>query len=169
MNADEQQLRREIVTLIPRLRRFGLTLTGNLHDSDDLVQGAIERALKKLDSWQRGTRLDSWLFRITQNLWIDQCRANQRRDTSASIDDLPELSSEDGRQTTENELMVRKVEIAITALPEEQRSLVGLVLVEGLSYKEAAAIVDIPIGTVMSRVARARKTLAQQLQPGGEQ
>jgi len=169
MDAREQQLRHEIVALIPRLRRFGLTLTGHIHDSDDLVQGAIERALKNLHRWQHGTRLDSWLFRITQNLWIDQCRANQRRDTSASIDDLPEPSGEDGRQTTENELMIRKMEFAIAALPEEQRSLVGLVLVEGLSYKEAATIVGIPIGTVMSRVARARKALAQQLQPGGEQ
>ncbi len=168
MNRDESDLRHEIVALIPRLRRFGLTLTGNSHDSDDLVQSAIERALKSLKSWERGTRLDSWMFRITQNLWIDQCRANQRRDTSASVDELHDLSSEDGRKVTEDQLMVRKAEIAISKLPEEQRNIVALVLVDGLSYREASHILEIPMGTVMSRLARARKTLADQLLPGGE-
>ena len=160
-------IRHEIVALIPRLRRFGLTLTGNAHDSDDLVQSAIERALKNLNRWEHGTRLDSWMFRITQNLWIDQCRADKRYDTSASVDELHDLSGEDGREITENQLMARKTELAITALPEQQRSLVGLVLVDGLSYREASQILGIPIGTVMSRLARARKTLAEQLQPGG--
>ncbi|MCF6323977.1 MAG: RNA polymerase sigma factor [Gammaproteobacteria bacterium] len=167
MEAHENELRNELATLIPRLRRFAMTLTSNIHDSDDLVQNAIERALKNLNRWERGTRLDSWMFRIMQNLWIDQYRANQRRDTGTSIDDLPNLSGEDGRQVTENQLMVRDMELAITKLSEEQRSLVVLVLVEGMSYREAAKILNTPIGTVMSRLARARKTLAEQLQPGG--
>jgi len=165
---DVNDVRHDIVALIPRLRRFGLTLTGNLHDSDDLVQSAIERALKNLNRWERGTRLDSWMFRITQNLWIDQCRANKRYDTSTSIDELHELSGEDGRETTENQLMARRTELAIMALPEQQRSLVALVLVDGLSYREASQVLDIPMGTVMSRLARARKTLTEQLLPGGE-
>jgi len=161
-------VRHEIVALIPRLRRFGLTLTGNSHDSDDLVQNAIERALKSLNSWERGTRLDSWMFRITQNLWIDKCRADKRRGISTSIDELHNMRGEDGRKVTENQLMASKTELAIAALPEQQRSLVALVLVDGLSYREASQILDIPTGTVMSRLARARKTLTEQLLPGGE-
>ncbi len=168
MDDSETNVRNDIVALIPRLRRFGRTLTGNAHDSDDLVQSAIERALKSLGQWERGTRLDSWMFRITQNLWIDHCRANTRRGISTSIDELHSLSSEDGRKTTENQIMVRQAEQAIAALPEEQRSLVALVLVDGLSYREASQILGVPMGTVMSRLARARKTLAMQLLPGGE-
>jgi len=168
VQGDDVDVRHELVSLIPRLRRFGQTLTGNMQDSDDLVQGAIERALKNLKQWKGGTRLDSWMFRIMQNLWIDQCRANKRCGISVPIDELYGLSSEDGRKTTENQLMVRQVEHAIAALPEEQRSLVALVLVEGLSYSEASHILDVPMGTVMSRLARARKTLVMQLLPGDE-
>jgi len=163
MNND---IRAEIVTLIPRLRRFSFSLCGSPHDADDLVQGGIEKALNNLASFKPGTRLDSWLFRIIQNLWIDQLRSGKHQGVTVNLDEVAMMPGEDGRQTTETELMLGKTRQAILQLPADQRSLVALVLVEGYAYQEAAAILEIPLGTVMSRLARARKTLAQQLQPG---
>lgn len=157
-----------MVAFLPRLRRFCRALTGNDHNADDLAQSTVERALNNLDRWQRGSRLDSWMFRIAKNLWIDQLRSSKSRGPYAEQDHLLELSGEDGRQVAEAQLMLRKTETHIAALPEEQRAVVALILIDGLPYKDAAEILEVPIGTVMSRLSRARKTLAEQLLPGGE-
>ncbi len=150
-----------IVELLPRLRRFAASLCRNPQDVDDLVHGAVERALNRLDTWRPDTRLDSWMFRILQNHWIDQVRA--RRPVS-DLSDADLVPGEDGRVVTETRLQLGEVSRLVAALPEEQRAVVGLVLVDGLSYRDTAEILDIPIGTVMSRVSRAREALQRGLE-----
>lgn len=156
MTSATETLRREIVELLPRLRRFGRTVTRHREDADDLVQIAVERALTRADQWQPGTRLDSWIFRIMQNAWIDEVRARQRRDLTFVPE---ELGEQVGVSTTDAQIDAIAVRKAVSQLNEDQRSVVGLVLIEGLPYKEAAAVLDIPIGTLTSRLARAREAL----------
>jgi RNA polymerase sigma-70 factor, ECF subfamily len=146
--------------LTPRLQRFALALTRSPADADDLVQSTLERALACLEQWERGTRLDSWLYRIAQNLWIDQRRAARLRGSMESTDAAMQLIGEDGRELNERQLMIRDAVRAMAALPEEQQVVLALVSIEGLSYGEAAKVLGVPIGTVMSRLARARRTVA---------
>lgn len=157
MPHDLSALRQEIAALLPRLRRFGRTLAHTREDADDLVQVAIEKALVRTEQWTPGTRLDSWMFRIMQNAWIDEVRARERRGQTF----LPEEEGEqvgDGSATASqlDAILVRK---AVAQLTDEHRAVVGLVLIEGLSYQEAAEALGVPVGTVTSRVARAREAL----------
>jgi RNA polymerase sigma factor (sigma-70 family) len=155
-------LRDDIAALLPRLRRFGRNLTRHREDADDLVQLAVERALQRSAQWQPGTRLDSWLFRIMQNAWIDELRARGRAaETFAPEEDGAHVGVFDGH-TQIDAIAVRK---AVARLGDEQRAVVALVLVEGLPYKEAAAVLGIPIGTLTSRLARARDMLQSMLSP----
>lgn len=144
----------------PRLQRFARALTHSPTDADDLVQSTLERALTCLEQWERGTRLDSWLYRIAQNLWIDQRRAAQLRGPMESADAPMELIGEDGRDLNERQLMIRDAVRAMATLPEEQQTVLALVSIEGLPYGEAAKVLGVPIGTVMSRLARARRAVA---------
>jgi RNA polymerase sigma-70 factor, ECF subfamily len=151
--------RRGIVELLPRLRRFSYALTGDPGEGDDLVQEGCLRAFARLDQWQPGTRLDSWMFRIIHNLWIDQKRAMKVRGTPVNLDDAPEIAGADGRDDAERRLTLNRVIAAMDKLPQEQRELIALISIEGVSYQEAAAILDIPLGTVTSRLVRARRAL----------
>ncbi|WP_033074712.1 RNA polymerase sigma factor [Sphingopyxis sp. MWB1] len=153
----------ELVELLPRLRRFARGLTGNTSDADDLCQAAIERALKSQDQWSHGTRLDSWMYRITRNLWIDDRRAAGRRGIHAPIDDAVTQVAGDDAAQVEAGVVGGDVDKAMARLPDEQREVVLLVLVEGYAYREAADILDVPIGTVTSRLARGRESLMQML------
>lgn len=148
-----------MVALLPRLRRFAYVLTRDMERADDLVQETCLRALDRLDQWERGTRLDSWLYRIAQNIWFDRLRAIKVRGETAEIDTAVDLAGEDGRNVTETRLALTDISRAISKLPEEQQVLIALVCVDGLSYKEAADTLQVPIGTVMSRLARARQAL----------
>ena len=162
-----EQVRLELVSLVPRLRRFGYALTGSIDDGDDLVQSACERALTRLDQFAPGTRLDSWMFRIMQNLWTDHKRSPRpRREISAQPADLETLVVGDAEREIEGRLFLAEVRRAVAELPAEQRSVLAVVCVEGLSYREAAAVLDIPIGTVMSRLSRARLAVGQALGEG---
>ena len=153
-------IQRQMIALLPRLRRFATSLTGNLSDADDLVQDTVERALKNLHRWQPGTRLDSWMYRIAQNLWIDKVRASRLRPTLDG--DPPDAAiAFDGARAMEAKLTFADTCRALATLPEEQRVVVALVLIEGLSYRDAATILDLPIGTVTSRLARAREALSR--------
>ena len=155
------ELRQEIAHLLPRLRRFGRTLTYSREDADDLVQVAIEKALTRTDQWTPGTRLDSWMFRIMQNAWIDELRARERRGQTFLPEEEGENVGDDARSGGQlDAILVRK---AVAKLSEEHRTVVGLVLVEGLSYQEAAETLGVPVGTVTSRVARARDALQELL------
>ena len=163
MSQSPLALRAEIAALLPRLRRFARSVTHHREDADDLVQIAVERALKHLDHWQDGTRLDSWLFRIMKNAWIDEVRARGRRDEVLA----PEEAGEHvGPSETGSRDIRLSIEKAMAHLPEEQRIAVSLVLVEGLPYKEAAEVLDIPIGTLTSRLARGRDALQAMLGDG---
>jgi RNA polymerase sigma-70 factor (ECF subfamily) len=141
---------------VPRLRRFARALSRNVHDADDLVQVAVERALLHLDQLRPGTRLDSWMFGIMKNAWIDETRSRRRRDAVHAPEELGEHVA-DG--ASDAHIQRLSLEAAMERLPEEQRLAVALVLVEGLAYKEAAAVLEVPIGTVTSRLARGREAL----------
>jgi RNA polymerase sigma-70 factor, ECF subfamily len=150
--------RSRLIDLIPRLRRFAAALTGDLDLADDLVQDTCERALSRRDQWQDGTRLDSWMYRIAQNLRLDQMRAKKTRGAHVPLE-ADDISGPDGRAVVENRLSLAAVSAAMAKLPADQRLLVALVCIDGRSYKEAAEITGVPIGTVMSRLARARRQL----------
>lgn len=149
----------ELVELLPRLRRFARGLTRHRSDADDLCQAAIERALKSRDQWQQGTRLDSWMYRITRNLWIDERRAAGRRGVHTPIDDAVTQVAGEGVAEVEAGALRSDVDGAMARLPGEQREVVMLILVEGYAYREAAEILDVPVGTVTSRLARGREAL----------
>jgi RNA polymerase sigma-70 factor (ECF subfamily) len=152
----EAEIREQIIALLPRLRRFGRTLTRTAHDADDLVQITAERALTKLDQWKPDSRLESWLFGIMKNAWIDEVRSRGRRGRLFA----PEEAGENiGDNAAEAQMHALTIQDAMSRLPDEQRLAVGLVLVEGLSYKEAAEIMEVPIGTLTSRLARGREAL----------
>ena len=157
----DDTLRKQLVGYLPRLRRFARALAGSAEDGDDLLQDACLRALSRAEQWQPGTRLDSWMYRIIQTVWIDRCRRLGRREVGlVEAEDLPapEASADD-------RLHLDAVRRAIGRLPEDQRTVVLLVCVEGLSYAETAATVGAPLGTVMSRLSRARRALHVMLGP----
>jgi RNA polymerase sigma-70 factor, ECF subfamily len=145
-----------IIELLPRLRRFARTLVGNPHDADDLVQIAIERALVKSQQLRADAPVSGWMFGILRNAWIDEIRGRARRNRLFAPEELGEqVADPTGGQQAES-LVVQE---AVAALSAEQREVIGLVLIEGLSYREAAAILEVPVGTVTSRLARAREAL----------
>ncbi|WP_083566930.1 RNA polymerase sigma factor [Hyphomicrobium sp. CS1GBMeth3] len=154
---DEIQSR--MIQLLPRLRRFALALTGDKDKADDLVQDTCERALAHLDQWKPGTSLDSWMYRIAQNIWVDNHRGRKAQRDERQLDEAENLMGVDGRNITESRLTLAAVVESIGRLPPDQQVLVAMVCVEGISYKEAASILNIPIGTVMSRLSRARQAL----------
>ena len=156
MADSSQNVRNEIAALLPRLRRFGRTLARHREDADDLVQIAVERALTRTEQWQPGTRLDSWMFRIMQNAWIDETRARARRSQTFVAEEEGEHI---GVSTTDAQIDAIAVRKAVAQLNDDQRAVIGLVLVEGLAYREAADVLGVPIGTLTSRLARAREAL----------
>ncbi len=165
MASQSDRFRSELIALMPRLRRYGFMLTGSETDADDLVQTALERALKNEHRWQPGTRLDSWMFRIMKNLRIDAWRAAKRAPTDLKpTEEMAGMVSIDGERVMTARQDLATLSKALTDLAEDQRNVLTLVALEGLSYKEVSAILDIPVGTVMSRLARARKALTDFLQ-----
>jgi RNA polymerase sigma-70 factor (ECF subfamily) len=150
----------KVVALLPRLRRFARTLSRNQHDADDLVQVAAERAWRNIGQYRPDANLASWMFGIMKNAWIDDRRSRGRRGEVA----LPEDSGDHPAVTPfDSSTQLWSVSEAMTKLPDEQRIAVALVLVEGLSYKEAAVVLAVPIGTLSSRLARGRTALATAL------
>ena len=155
----------QLIAVLPRLRRFARGLTGSAVEADDLVQAACERALARQHQFQEGTRFDSWMFRIVQTIWIDQIRARDVRKEDG--DTAERLGSDEPVRRVEARLALDEVRRAVDRLPPDQRIALLLVTVDGLSYKEAAEVVRVPVGTIMSRLARARIALLQQLETGG--
>lgn len=153
-----------IIELLPRLRRFARALAGNVSDADDLVQIAIERALAKSDQLRAGAPLAGWLFGILRNAWIDETRARGRRRRVFAAEELGAQVADPSSTPAQ----ILPVQQAMERLPEEQREVIGLVLIEGLSYREAADIVGVPVGTITSRLARGREAL-QIMLDGSEQ
>jgi RNA polymerase sigma-70 factor (ECF subfamily) len=155
-----QQVKDGLCELLPRLRRFARALAGNPQDADDLVQTAVERALARASQWRTDMRLDAWLYGIVRNAWIDEVRSRGRVRHLFAPD---EAGANVGESTIEAHVIRMSVEAAMAKLPEEQRSAVALVLIEGLAYKEAAAVLEIPMGTLTSRLARGREALQRML------
>jgi RNA polymerase sigma-70 factor (ECF subfamily) len=158
---------RELIDLLPRLRRFARSLARDAADADDLVQTALERALARRASFAAGTRLDSWMFTILRNAWIDETRARARRGRMAGAPQEAAAVADPRSPDLDARLVATAVERALAALPEDQRTAVFLVLVEGLSYAEAALVIGAPVGTLTSRLARGRTTLMRQLEEPG--
>ena len=155
-----QDLHAELVALLPRLRRFARALARNVHDADDLVQLALERALARAAQARADAPLGGWMFGIVRNAWIDELRARGRR---ARLFAPAESAERVGDASQSGYAEVLSVQEALARLPDEQRSAVALVLIEGLSYKEAAHIMQVPIGTLTSRLARGREALQKML------
>ena len=153
-------LQQDIAALLPRLRRFARSLVFNRDDADDLVQVAVERALVRSSQWEAGTRLDSWLFRIVKNAWIDEVRSRIRRDKLFAPEEAGEHVGDDFAQAQQQRMAIQK---AISLLSEDHQAVVALVLVDGMAYQEAADVLEVPVGTLMSRLARARTALQAHL------
>jgi RNA polymerase sigma factor (sigma-70 family) len=149
-------LENDIAALLPRLRRFARSITFHREDADDVVQIAVERALTRSAQWEPGSRLDSWMFRIVKNAWIDEVRARARRDQLFAPEEEGEHVGDDRAEAHQQRMAIEQ---ALRRLSEEHRMVVGLVLVDGMPYKEAAEVLDIPMGTLTSRLARAREAL----------
>lgn len=150
-----------ILELLPRLRRFAVGLSRDPGEADDLCQTTIERALRNRDKWQQGTRLDSWIYRMMRNIWIDEIRARNRRSETFVGEEPGFAVGVSGAQEASVEL--GQVDRALATLPDEQREAVLLIMVEGYSYKEAADIVGCPVGTINSRLVRGRDALLARL------
>jgi len=141
---------------IPRLRRYALALTDDPESADDLVQDCLERAIVKRHQWTRQGSIRGWLFRILQRRFYDMCSRRGRRRDVPFADGADELAI-DGRQ--ESHMALADIRLAMQRLPDDHRAVIALTALEGLSYDEVAEILDIPIGTVRSRLARGRESL----------
>jgi RNA polymerase sigma-70 factor, ECF subfamily len=163
------QFQRELPVQLPRLWRFALRLTRHHDDAQDLVQRCYVRALERRHQWQPGTSLLSWLFAIMHSIWINELRsAQRRREGNLGGDDESFEAFADPNPSTDPEyqLMFKQIIHAVQKLPDAQRMVMVLVAVEGMSYRETADVLDVPIGTVMSRLARARVTIGEQFIEG---
>ena len=158
-----RDIHERMVKLLPRLRRFLFSLTGGADLSEDLAQETYVRALAHLDQWQPGTRIDSWMFRIAQNLWIDHKRMQSFRGEPIDIDVIGDLLSCDGQIIAENRILLQELRKDIAQMSLDQRNVIRLVCGYGMSYKETGKILNLPAGTVMSRLARARDALQKYL------
>ncbi len=154
------QFGNDLIAMLPRLRRFAISLCRRRDVADDLVQLACEKALANSASYQQGTRFDAWLFRILRNGWVDQLRRNRTAGHTEDVYEREDLTGSEGVADMEAKLTLKKVWSIIGQLPDDLREVLLLVSVEGLSYKEAAEVLGIPIGTVMSRLSRARTRIA---------
>ncbi len=159
-----EEVRARLGEMLPRLRRFARVITRNVQDADDLVQAAAEKALARAVQWRPGSRLDSWMFGIMKNTWIDEIRARRRRDRVHAPE---EAGASIGDSSAAARDAALSVQAAMARLPDEQRLAIALVLVEGLSYKEAAETLGVPIGTLTSRLARGRAALQSLLGEAG--
>ena len=149
----------QLTELLPRLRRFAHALSRNSADADDLTQATIERALRSRDLWQVGTRLDSWAYRIMRNLSIDAARARSRKSAREAPEEEGLNVGEDPREAMDAAVDLQRIMAAMARLPDEQREVVALILVEGFGYREVSEMLSLPIGTVSSRLVRGRTAL----------
>ncbi len=151
-------LKTGLIPLLPRLRRFAWSLTRDWPDADDLVQTSCTRALDKATQWDPSTKLDAWMFRLMRNVWIDETRKRKVR-IGQGVEDAAQSSELQSGADSETKAYANQVLAQIAALPEGFGTVLLLVAVEGHSYAETAEIMDIPIGTVMSRLSSARQKL----------
>ena len=163
-----QAFERDLTQLLPRLRRFAHSLSRNPADADDLAQATVERALRSRDQWEPGSRLDSWLYRIMRNLWIDTVRSRGRREAHEAPENEAQTVGSDPRESIDASLELQRAMAAMDRLPAEQREVVALILIEGFGYREASEMLGLPIGTVSSRLVRGRTALLAMLSGTGD-
>jgi RNA polymerase sigma factor (sigma-70 family) len=161
MAASEAEFRRLLVETLPRLRRYAHALARDADAGEDLAQSAAAHALKQQALYAPEMRFDVWLFRLTRNLWIDHIRRRRARPEFTDSEAILNAPQPMAVGEMERSFMVARALTAFRALPESQRETAALVLIEGLSYREAAALQGVPIGTIMSRLARARAAIAR--------
>ena len=159
-------MKEELNTLIPALRRFAYSLTGSPDDADDLLQNTLLRVLDR--EVPEDVDLLKWCFRVCRNLWIDEYRARAVRQRAANDPEMTRDQVFDGARAIEGDLHLAEVNRALDSLSDQQRAILCLVALEGMSYKEVAKTLEIPMGTVMSRLARARTALAKKLGIGSK-
>lgn len=157
-SSPREEFGNNLIRLLPRLRRFARVLTNSSHDGDDLVQSTLESAIKKRNQLNSDKSLDSWLFSILKSTWKNEIRSRAVRRGNGVVD------ADSLRDTTlisnqEQATSIAQLRNSVAALPENQRVVIALVDIEGMSYKEAAAVLEIPKGTLMSRLSRAREAL----------
>jgi len=155
--------RQELIAILPNIRRFALSLTGSMADADDLLQSTVERLLNRLRDrrWPEDAAVLPYSLKTCRNLWIDEIRSRKVRKAVAADPALFADRAVCGEQQAMGELSLEEVQAAFAEMPAEQREVLELVAVEGYSYRQAAEVLDIPIGTVMSRLARGRSTLIE--------
>jgi RNA polymerase sigma-70 factor (ECF subfamily) len=156
----QSELGQQLVALLPRLRRFAIVLTHSSDAADDLVQVSLTRALERESQWTPGPRLDHWVFQIVRSVWINHGKSARLRQIEA-LDDHEDQRSMDGAAAMEAKLTLDEVRASFARLPAGQQRALLLVSVDGYSYREAAEILAIPIGTVISRIVRGRAALAE--------
>jgi RNA polymerase sigma-70 factor (ECF subfamily) len=158
--ADMSKTARLLTQQIPRLRRYARALTGDADRADDLVQDSLERAWGRIHLWRDGTDMRAWLFTIMHNVYVNNVRSYAREPAHLAVGEAELLA---GETSSESEMVINELQLAIESLPETQREVLLLIGLEQLSYEETAAILDIPVGTVMSRLSRARERLRMAL------
>jgi len=164
-----QEVRERIISFLPRLRRFCRGLTGGDADrGDDLLQGVVERALLRIDQWQQGTSLENWMFRIATNMHIDQIRARKSRGVAVEVEEAYDLPGADELERLEFRSELEAVRAALAAMPAEWNAVMTAVVLDGQSYRETAELLAVPIGTVMSRLSRARQFVEGYVRRGPE-
>ncbi|WP_343035113.1 RNA polymerase sigma factor [Parasulfitobacter algicola] len=153
------QFKADMISLLPRLGRFALSLTRSKPDADDLLQDACSTALSKWTQYDPAHPMDRWMFRIIRNTWISEIRKRKVRVGQGQVpaDETDELRVEN---TADDTILAKQVQGKVANLPAELSQPLMLVCAEGYSYQEVSDLLDVPIGTVMSRIHRARKTLA---------
>lgn len=156
-------MQQELKDLLPALRKFAYSLTGSMADADDLLQNTVERILTR--DMPSDVDLTKWAFRICRNVWIDECRARKVRRDATENPELSDGQVTDGEHQTTKEIEWSRVDAAMSRLPEDQRQIISLVAIQGMPYKMVAEILEVPKGTVMSRLARARAALSEALSP----
>lgn len=163
MSESSLDWRAELTDMIPRLRRYALSLTRNPDVADDIVQSTLERALRKRHLYKPGTNFEGWMLRICRNLWIDEIRKKKFDAGSMEPEMVERMMTFDGEKQMTERALLNEVSAAMASLSEDQRSVLLLVGVEGHSYAQASEMLEIPVGTVMSRLARARRNLSQKI------
>ncbi|MEM6308516.1 MAG: RNA polymerase sigma factor [Pseudomonadota bacterium] len=155
----EDEIRAAMPALYPRLWRYALSLTTRRDWAEDLAQTTCLRAIEKSENFESGTHIDRWMFRMMHNLWINEVRKQKVR-TGTGLVAVEDVGLVDEKPNSEANIFTTEVLSAVGALPEAQRMCVMLTYVEGYSYQETADILDIPVGTIMSRLSNARRKLA---------
>lgn len=166
MESNDNNTRRQMLDALPHVRRFAISLSHSRADGDDLLQSTVERVLKK--GVPEDVDMRKWMFRVCKNIWIDEIRARKVRQRAAEGQDITIHNRPESETEIMDKLKLTQVKAAMDNLPDDQRAALSLVAIEGYSYKDTAEILGTPIGTVMSRLARARKNLAIQFSDGGK-